>query len=67
MEACSDGHDEIVIDGMCPMCELLEKISKCPTCKRLKESTPDDTENENDRLRMLIYDLETKLVIEKNK
>lgn len=67
MEMCSDGHDEVVFDYSCPACDLIRKMNKCPNCRKSKVITESDIEGENKRLSLVIFDLETKLIIEKRK
>jgi hypothetical protein len=66
MEMCSNGHDEIVIEGFCPACELLAQQKRCPVCSKGVPSD-EDVDKENERLNLIIFDLETKLQREKDK
>ena len=67
MYLCSDGHDEIAYDHSCPACELIRTMQKCPTCMVSKIMSESDYEKEIERLDLVIFDLNTKLEIERNR
>ncbi|MGR3302877.1 MAG: hypothetical protein ACUZ8I_10300 [Candidatus Scalindua sp.] len=59
MEMCMRGHDEIVYEYDCPVCELKKKMASCPVCNKNKDITKTDDQKEIERLKIQIYNLET--------